>query len=933
MYRLAVFVLCLAPLLIACKETVRKPTLADVDVSSRNSNTVDIYIKPQSEEQVRQAYAAYLRNASKHDRSRMTAITRLAELELEMTEKLLKEQENLATGDKQHIDDSLYDARLDKTVELLETSLRDYPEAKNNDRLLYQLAKVYAQKGEHEQSMQALQQLALGYHKSPYYVEAQFRLAENYFSRRDYLGAEDAYTEVIISPNNSIFYEKSLFKRGWSRFKQELYTEAVDDFLRAVADHGFDDLAKMDTSEKDQFDEYFRAIGLAFSYLGGAEQLHAYFSNDADFKYVYYTYSTVSNIYLQQERFSDAVSTLEQFIKYYPNSSDIPYAQLGIIDIWKNSGFENRIYAAIENFYQSYNPASAYWKNDANTAIAGEIEKSLKKYLLLVAGHYHNRYQENNKQANFSSAERWYKRYLKHYQSHARQDNIFFLYAELLSQHQQLAQALQFYEQAAYDNDIILNKDAAYATITVTDRLYTEQSQKDRNSWLDKHIRYALLFSQLYPLDSRSATIILHAAELAYSAGQFKKSIELTNLIADTSGADIIYQANIIKAQAYFSAQQYTEAEAIYLSLSEDKLAGTKAADYRDRLALAIYKQAEVEKQKGDVAAANQHFSRISDVVPESSIAATALYDAIALCISEKMWQQSIQFIGKFQARYPADKRSNDVSKKLSVAYLNSGQDIKAAREFEKISSLEQDAEVKMAALWQAAELYEEKKDYESAIRSYARYAREYKKPFSQYMEAMHKLTVLYTASGNATEVDSWRRQIIKADKTTGKKQKTDRTRYLASLASLELARSSHQQFSKVRLVKPLKANLHKKKNAMQAAVKLYGQASVYGIMETATEATYAIASIYGDFSRALLDSERPDNLGEEELIQYEILLEDQAFPFEEKAIEFYETNLSRVKDGIYNDWIRQSHGRLKKLFPVRYQREPKTDTFVNVFH
>jgi len=286
MFRIVIVCLCLSGLLSACNETVKKSTLADIDIHSKNNNTVDIYIKPQSEEQIRQAYTSYLRNASKNDSSRMTAITRLAELELEMTEKLMKEQENLAGGDRQNTDDSLYDARLNKTVELLETSLKDYPKAKTNDRLLYQLAKVYAQKGDHEKSMDALQKLVQKYHKSPYYVEAQFRLAENYFAHGDYIGAEDAYSEVISSVGNAIFYEKSLFKRGWSRFKQQLYTEAVDDFLQAVSSHEFTDVAKMDRSEKEQFDEYFRAIGLAFSYLGGAEQLYAYFSNDTEFKYV-----------------------------------------------------------------------------------------------------------------------------------------------------------------------------------------------------------------------------------------------------------------------------------------------------------------------------------------------------------------------------------------------------------------------------------------------------------------------------------------------------------------------------------------------------------------------------------------------------------------------------------------------------------------------
>ena len=119
----------------------------------------------------------------------------------------------------------------------------------------------------------------------------------------------------------------------------------------------------------------------------------------------------------------------------------------------------------------------------------------------------------------------------------------------------------------------------------------------------------------------------------------------------------------------------------------------------------------------------------------------------------------------------------------------------------------------------------------------------------------------------------------------------------------------------------------------MQKSVKLFGNASKYKIYEATTEATYSIALIYKDFSKSLLDSDRPTKLSAEELDQYEILLEDQAFPFEDKSIEFFEINLSRIKDGFYNDWISKTHTELIKLFPVRYNRKPKQDTYINVLH
>ena len=197
----------------------------------------------------------------------------------------------------------------------------------------------------------------------------------------------------------------------------------------------------------------------------------------------------------------------------------------------------------------------------------------------------------------------------------------------------------------------------------------------------------------------------------------------------------------------------------------------------------------------------------------------------------------------------------------------------------------------------------------------------------------MFKLVKLHTTQNNSRRVDHWQKNIVRADKKTPTSLKTERTKLIASTAALQLAGNSYLTFKNTKLVRPLKKNLRKKKQAMQTTVNLYGRASSYGVAETATQATHAIADIYNEFSKALLQSERPKHLNKDELEQYQILLEDQAFPFEEKAIEFYETNLAHVKDDVYDEWVQKSHAQLRKLFPVRYEREAKLEAYINVLH
>ena len=940
--KLNILLYCLV--LMACNSVPEKLTMMELDKVTDKTQQSPVFIKAKTENEIRAAYIEYIKYSTKEDKGRMLAISRLAEIEFELSNKILLENQNLeANNTNDELDEKLYTERLNKTIELLSTSLRDYKNSKNEDRILYQISKAYDLKGEHQQSIKHLQLLVTKYPESVYYLESVFRLAEEAFSRRDYIYAEDAYTEIIVSPNNNVYFEKALFKRGWSRYKQQLYIEALDDYIEVINHHEFENPEQLRQSKQTQFEEYFRALGLSFSHLyniqNSTHALHEYLKEKPDFKYIYLTYSTVSDIFLNQERFSDAAAIMEQYKAHNPDSGNIPFAQLKIIKIWQGSRFIKKLNPAIEEFYNDFNPGKDYWKKtDTVPDNYRTIKASTKEYILLTSGYYHHKYQLNHHQEDFQNANLWYQRYLNHFHLHVRKDKVYFQYAKLLNEANKKEQALYYYELAAYDSELILNKEAAYASIVLSDLLYKQTPRKKPdNTLLNKHINYSILFSQMYPEDKRTENIILHAAELAFNSQQYAKSIELAEFINDMSSESNIRSANLLRAQAYFGNQQFPESEAVYTQLlntdalnkpinSENPEKTQQKKKLKNNLALSIYKQAELAKQNNNIVTAKMHFSRISNLVPDSDIAATGLYDAIALAMVNNLWLEAINDIERFRRLYPTHKLNTDVSKKLSVAYLNSKQDIKAAKEFENISSLDKNQEIKQAALWQAALLYETKKDYLSAIRAYKKYAHNFKTPYAQHNEAMFKLTELYILNKDTQKANFWKLRILKADKFATKKDKTDRTRFIAANISLNLAKDAHQQFDSYRLVKPLKKNLKHKKNAMQNSVKFYSQASSYGLYETTTEATYAIANIYNSFSQALLNSEIPENLNEEEREQYTFLIEDQAFPFEEKAIEFFEINLARTRQGNQNRWITDSYSSLQQLYPARYKREPKIE-------
>ena len=232
-------------------------------------------------------------------------------------------------------------------------------------------------------------------------------------------------------------------------------------------------------------------------------------------------------------------------------------------------------------------------------------------------------------------------------------------------------------------------------------------------------------------------------------------------------------------------------------------------------------------------------------------------------------------------------------------------------------------------ALFQSADYFEKAGDLDNALAMYKRYAHDYKRPFNPAIEAHHKLDQIYLANGDDTKRLFWMNKIVWLH-LGAKKYKTDRSKYLAAKASYELAENERIKFDKVKISLPLAKSINKKNKRMKAALERYTQAVQIGVLEYTTSATYRIAELYSKFSQGLLASERPTGMDELELEEYGYLLEDQAFPLEEAAIEVHQTNAGRTFDGLYDKWVKKSYGSLADLMPGQYAKYEKQVSYVD---
>ena len=374
-------------------------------------------------------------------------------------------------------------------------------------------------------------------------------------------------------------------------------------------------------------------------------------------------------------------------------------------------------------------------------------------------------------------------------------------------------------------------------------------------------------------------------------------------------------------ASSSIDLAEYPDAEEAY----SEVLALTPAEDETrdaviDGLAAAIYKQGEQANAVEDYHGAASHFLRIKELAPTSSIRSAAEYDAAAALIKVQDWTFASNVLEEFRTSHPEHELSSDATKQLAHIYLEDGQTERAAEEHERIAAEATDPELAREALLTAGELYDEVDVMAEAIRVYEQYVETYPRPLNFAVETRSRLSEIFKEEGSLERYYAELDAIVALDDTAGA-DRTDRSRYLAGRASLVLAELTFDAFVEIKLVQPFEESLAEKQQRMDIALEAFGNLTEYQVAEVTGAATFYIAETYLEFSNALLASERPTGLSSTELLDYDLVIEEEAYPFEEQAIEVHEKNFEMLAGGIHNAWVQKSLDKLVGLMPGRYAR------------
>jgi TolA-binding protein len=838
---------------------------------------------------------------------------------------------------------------LRKAIASYQRLLKEMPDYERNDRVLYQMARAYQLIGDNALAIDTLRSLVDRYPDSARMGDAAFRAAEWLYASGRYDEAEQQYHAVLRLDTGNPLFESAQYKYGWSLFKQGKYDQALAVFLPILdrdlpAGELTDPVSALSAPAKSRNPytaETLRVSSLSFAALGGGKAMNEYFSQSgSEPRYSTLLYNALGSLLLEKRRYGDAADTYAAFIARHPDHALAPDFQVRVVAAYQQGGFNDRVIAAKEAYATRYAPGSPYWGSRAPPdAVMSELRKDLDEL-----GRYYQAHAQQTpgtetteRQADFMKAASWYQRTLELFPNAPEAAGISLLCADALYDGGQTEAAAKQYAATAYGYaGNPKAPEAAYASVQAWQRLALEVPASAQENALRQSVDASLKLADSFPNHSQLARVLTRSAGDLYAIKDYDRAIAVAQRsLQQPAAVDLQREALGVVADSRFAQRQYPQAETAYQALI--RILAPDGAEFRvanEQLAASIYKQGEAARDAGNLRAAADAFQRVGRLAPGSTILANADYDAAAAFLAMQDWKSAQAVLETFRTRYPAAPLLADADKKLAFAYQKDNRPAQAAEVYARIALRDSETpETRRDAAWLAAQLNDQAAIAPKAAQAYEYYIGNFPQPMDRAMTARRRLADLALSdSHDDGRYQHWLHEIVSADSAAGP-ARSDISKSMAAQASLELGQLDEARARTLALTMPVSKSLPQRKAATEAAIASLDRAAGYGYAGITTAATYEIGVVYRDFGRALLDSQRPAQLRGDALEQYNLLLEEQAYPFEEKAIAAHEANLQRLRQGLWNDSIRKSATALAELAPAKYGKREQREASYDSLH
>lgn len=480
----------------------------------------------------------------------------------------------------------------------------------------------------------------------------------------------------------------------------------------------------------------------------------------------------------------------------------------------------------------------------------------------------------------------------------------------------------------------------------------------------ERFIEAAESFRLWLPKSHRTPEVMFYAASVLQKKDQLDKAIpQLETIVTYHPQHKYAGHAanSLFGACALLKKWPRVEKWARFL-IEKRNFVVTKKEKLQEIIAISLNHQSEDLQKAGKFPEAADKMVALAREFPKHELAPKAMFNAAAIHENGKRTDRALELYDEVLRLYPKDEVAPAALFVIGAIFEARTEYAKAADRFEQMQTYKDDGKA-ADAIYNAGMIREALGRYDGALRAFDKYMELYgagrpdshevyfhmaeikekngnvdtaKKHYEDYIKKYPKqtlhgmranLALTKMTAANPRQSTIYMRRILSGYKKLKAEEKKALANSIAAEAQFLIGEQIWMSFKAQELPFPDEKNVRPFQKAMVSLAKMLASASAeyFKVFEfkshgwTVAAAT-RVGLLYHRFRDKLFNVPMPPGLSEEEQDTYRFLLDDKAFPLEEKAIEAYVRALQLAKENqVYNKWGARAARELASINPETF--------------
>lgn len=284
-----------------------------------------------------------------------------------------------------------------RTVELFSRLIERWPGYRNIDGAHYLKGYCQSEMGQPDEALKEFQLLVERFPKSRFVPETWTRIGEYWFERNQHQKAIAAYSKVLPFKDSS-YYDKAIYKLGWTHYLANQYDEAITRF-RQLIEFSDERAAKTGSAGSDLRSEAIEYLAISISDEdwdgdglpdpdAGVPRVKKYITGERP--YDVELLRALAERFHDDARHDEAVATMRQLLRQFPDDPGNPELHAKLIISLERQQRQDEAFRERDKLGQLYGPDSDWYAANQDKPDVLQVAKELLEESLIQAATYHH---------------------------------------------------------------------------------------------------------------------------------------------------------------------------------------------------------------------------------------------------------------------------------------------------------------------------------------------------------------------------------------------------------------------------------------------------------------------------------------------------------------------------------------------------------------